>query len=212
MHRLLQGIHRFQREVFSSHERLFQRLVAGQQPEALFVTCSDARINPDLLMQARPGDLFVLRNAGNIIPDYGAGHGGEAATIEFALEVLGVRDIIVCGHSHCGAMQALLAPERLATLPATAAWLQLDEPARRLMAERYADLPEAARLNVAVQENVLLQLESLRTHPAPARRLEAGTLNLHAWVYKFETGEVFSFDPQQEQFLPLSKAGYRPSV
>jgi carbonic anhydrase len=212
MHKLLEGIHRFQRNVFSSHELHFQRLMQGQQPEVLFVTCSDSRLNPDLLMQASPGDLFVLRNAGNIIPAYGDGPGGEAATIEFALEVLGVRHIVVCGHSHCGAMTALLEPERMADLPATTAWLRLADPTRRLVSERYGHLAPEARLNVAIQENVLLQLESLRTHPSAARRLEDGTLNLHAWVYKFETGEVFSFHAEREQFVTLRATGYRPSV
>ena len=212
MHRLLQGIHRFQRDVFSEHEDQFVRLVQGQRPEVLFITCSDSRLNPDLLMQARPGDLFVLRNAGNIIPPHGTGPGGEAATIEFALASLGVRHIVVCGHSHCGAMQALLDPALQDGLPAMARWLQLAEPTRLLVQERYTHLDAAARLNVAIQENVLLQLETVRTHPAAARGLAAGGLNLHAWVYKFETGEVFSFDPRYEQFLPLQVAGYRPSV
>lgn len=212
MRKLLQGIHRFQRSVFSHHEALFQRLVQGQHPEALFITCSDARLSPELLLQTSPGDVFILRNAGNIIPEYGTGPGGEAATIEFALEVLGVQDIVVCGHSHCGAMNALLHPERLRALPATDRWLKLAEPTRRLVAERYAGLDPEHQLNVTVQENVLLQLEALRTHPAAAARLEAGRLNLHGWVYKFETGEVFSFDPDTEQFLPLRAAGYKPAV
>ncbi|HEX9759688.1 MAG TPA: carbonic anhydrase [Candidatus Acidoferrales bacterium] len=212
MHRLLQGIHRFQRDVFSEHEEHFVQLVQGQRPEVLFITCSDSRLNPDLLMQARPGDLFVLRNAGNIVPPYGAGPGGEAATIEFALEALQVRHIVVCGHSHCGAMQALLDPARQAGLPATTRWLQLAESTRRLVGERYAHLDATAQLNVAIQENVLLQLDALRTHPAAARGLAEGRLNLHAWVYKFETGEVFAFDARAEQFQPLKAAGYRPSV
>lgn len=212
MHKLLEGIHRFQREVFGGLEAHFARLAAGQAPEVLFVTCSDSRLNPDLLMQARPGDLFVLRNAGNIIPAHGTGPGGEAATIEFALEALGVRHIVVCGHSHCGAVQALLEPARAESLPAVAAWLRLAEPTRRLVAERYGHLDAAAQLNVAIQENVLLQLESLRTHPAAARALAAGRLNLHGWVYKFETGEVFAYDAGRGQFRPLRAAGYQPAV
>ncbi|MBI3991974.1 MAG: carbonic anhydrase [Candidatus Lambdaproteobacteria bacterium] len=212
MHKLLQGIHLFQRDVFGEHEEEFVRLVQGQHPEVLFITCSDSRLNPDLLMQARPGDLFVLRNAGNIVPPYGEGPGGEAATIEFALELLMVQHIVVCGHSHCGAMQALLRHEHQAALPATTRWLRLADPTRRLVHERYGHLPDDEQLNVAIQENVLLQLDTIRTHPSAARRLAEGRLNLHAWVYKFETGEVFSFDPRVEQFLPLKVAGYRPSV
>ena len=212
MHKLLEGIHRFQRDVFGDLEPHFARLAEGQAPEVLFVTCSDSRLSPDLLMQARPGDLFVLRNAGNIIPTHGTGPGGEAATIEFALEALGVRHIVVCGHSNCGAVQALLEPARAEGLPAVAAWLRHAEPTRRRGAERYAHLDAAAQLNVAIQENVLLQLESLRTHPAAERALAAGRLNLHGWVYKFETGEVFAYDAERGQFRPLRAAGYKPSV
>lgn len=212
MHKLLEGIHQFQREVFGQHEEHFLGLVRGQRPEVLFVTCSDSRLNPDLLMQAQPGDLFVLRNAGNIIPEYGTGPGGEAATIEFALEVLGVQHIVVCGHSHCGAMAALLQPEQAQALPAVTAWLRLAERTRQLVAERYAHLDEEARLNVAIQENVLVQMEALRTHPTAARALAEGRLNLHAWVYKFETGEVFCFDAERGQFRSLRAAGYKPSV
>src|SRR4051812_32800007 len=118
MQKLVDGIHHFQQNIFSSHERLFKRLVKGQNPLALFITCSDSRIDPMLLTQADPGELFIMRNAGNIVPPYGAVRGGEAATIEYAVSVLAVKEIIVCGHSHCGAMNALLQPDLLTKLPA----------------------------------------------------------------------------------------------
>ena len=104
MQKLLEGLHHFQQNIFSSQRELFERLAKGQSPETLFITCSDSRINPNLLTQTQPGELFILRNAGNIIPPYGAANGGEGATIEYAVAVLGVKDIIVCGHAHCGAM------------------------------------------------------------------------------------------------------------
>ena len=118
MQKLIQGIHQFQKESFRPLQGLFEELAKGQNPETLFITCSDSRIDPTLLTKAQPGDLFILRNAGNIIPPHGAGNGGEAATIEFAVAALGVKDIIICGHSHCGAMQGLLHPEQVASLPA----------------------------------------------------------------------------------------------
>src|SRR5579863_8006780 len=130
MQKLIQGIHQFQGKSFLPLQGLFEQLAKGQNPETLFITCSDSRIDPSLLTQSKPGDLFILRNAGNIIPPHGAGNGGEAATIELAVTALGVKDIIICGHSHCGAMHALLKPERVAALPAVASWLTHAETTR----------------------------------------------------------------------------------
>lgn len=133
MQKLVEGIHQFQQNIFTSQESLFQRLMRGQQPLALFITCSDSRIDPSLLTQTEPGELFIMRNAGNIVPSYGAVQGGEAATIEYAVSVLGVRDVIICGHSHCGAMGALLQPEQTAELPAVRDWLRHAEATSRIM-------------------------------------------------------------------------------
>lgn len=204
MQKLIEGIHHFQSTIFGSQRELFERLADGQRPDALFITCSDSRINPNLITQTEPGELFILRNAGNIVPSYGAGTGGEAATIEFAVAALGIQDIIVCGHSHCGAMHGLLHPDRLADLPAMAAWLAHAEATRRIIREKYQHLEEPALLTAAVEENVLVQLESLRTHPVVAAKLAASQLRLHGWVYKIETGEVFVYDPECGQFVPLT--------
>ena len=140
MQKLIQGIHQFQGESFLPLQGLFEQLAKGQNPETLFITCSDSRIDPNLLTQAKPGDLFILRNAGNIIPPHGAGNGGEAATIEFAVAALGVKDIIICGHSLCGAMQGLLHPEQVASLPALSSWLSHAEMTRRIMCDNYGHL------------------------------------------------------------------------
>ena len=204
MQKLLQGIHHFQDNVFSSQRELFERLAEGQHPDALFITCSDSRINPNLITQTEPGELFIIRNAGNIVPPYGAANGGEGATIEFAVVGLGIQHIIVCGHSHCGAMKGLLHPESLTGLPMMAAWLGHAEATRRIARQKYEDRPAEALLNVAIQENVLVQLENLRTHPAVAAALAGGKLKLHAWVYKIETGQVFAYDPERGQFAPLT--------
>jgi carbonic anhydrase len=203
MQQLIQGLHQFQASLFSSQQELFERLAHGQQPEALFITCSDSRLNPNLLTQTEPGELFILRNAGNIIPPAPA-PGGEAATIEYAVAALGVKDIIVCGHSHCGAMDGLLHPETLARLPFMTTWLSHAEKTRRIVRENYRHLTGQALLTATVEENVLVQLESLRTHPAVAAALGAGELSLHGWVYKFETGEVFAYDPARGQFVSLA--------
>lgn len=210
MQKLIQGLHEFQRNVFD--REFFERLAKGQSPETLFITCSDSRINPNLITQTEPGDLFIIRNAGNIVPPHGPAVGGEAATIEYAVSALKVRDVIVCGHSHCGAMQALIRPDDLKGLPAVAQWLGHAEATRRIMMENYRDLTGSALLSATVQENVLVQIENLRTQPAVAAALAAGTLRLHGWVFKIETGQVFAFDPDQRQFLPIKDAPAPPSA
>jgi carbonic anhydrase len=210
MEKLIQGIHQFQGKGFLPLQGLFEQLAKGQNAETLFITCSDSRIDPNLLTQSKPGDLFILRNAGNIIPPHGAGNGGEAATIEFAVAALGVKDIIICGHSLCGAMQGLLNPEQVARLPALSSWLSHAEMTRRIVQDNYGHLDESLLLNATIQENVLVQLEHLRTLPAVGSRLVRGDLHLHGWVYKIETGEVFAYDVEQAQFVKLAE--YKPQI
>jgi len=208
MQKLIEGLHQFQTTIFGSQRELFERLAQGQHPEVLFITCSDSRINPNLLTQTEPGELFILRNAGNLVPPYGAVQGGEAATIEFAVAGLGVKDIIVCGHSHCGAMKGLLEPPPSRDFPALTQWLSHAESTRRIVRDKYGDREGTSLLNVTIQENVLAQMENVRTHPVVASGLAQGKLKLHGWVYKIETGEVFSYDPESAQFLRLT--GQRP--
>jgi len=209
MQKLIQGIHQFQEENFRPLQGLFEQLSKGQTPETLFITCSDSRIDPNLLTHSQPGDLFILRNAGNIVPPHGAGNGGEAATIEFAVAALGVKDIIICGHSHCGAMKGLLEPEMVASLPAVSSWLSHAETTRRIVRDNYGHLAGDKLVTATVEENVLVQLENLRTLPAVASRLVRGDLHLHGWVYKIETGDVFAFDSSSGQFVPISQ--HQPS-
>ncbi|MBL8797166.1 MAG: carbonic anhydrase [Planctomycetia bacterium] len=207
MKRLVQGVHHFQSNIFSSQQELFERLAHGQNPDALFITCSDSRINPNLITQTEPGELFILRNAGNLVPPFGASNGGEGATIELAVAGLGIKDIIVCGHSHCGAMKALLNLEngdQGPPMPVFRSWLNHAEATRRIVRDKYPGLKGSDLLNVTIQENVLVQLENLRSHPTVAAGLSRGVLKLHAWVYKIETGQVFAYDPEQGQFAPLS--------
>ncbi|MBI1345585.1 carbonic anhydrase [bacterium] len=211
MQKLIQGIHQFRTEHFRPMQGLFEQLAKGQNPETLFITCSDSRIDPSLLTRSQPGDLFILRNAGNIVPAHGAVNGGEAATIEFAVAGLGVHDIIICGHSHCGAMRGLLNPETMTPFPAVASWLEHAETTRRIVRDNYTHLQGDRLITAAVEENVLVQLENLRTLPSVASRLVKGDLHLHGWVYKIETGEVFAYDTASGQFVPLAQYQYQPS-
>ncbi|MDA1162184.1 MAG: carbonic anhydrase [Planctomycetota bacterium] len=207
MQKLVEGIHQFQSDIFSAKQQLFETLADGQHPLALFITCSDSRIDPSLLTQTDPGELFIMRNAGNIVPPYGTIKGGEAATIEFAVGALEVRDIIICGHSHCGAMNGVLHPEKLDDLPAVRDWLTYADATQRIMHENYTHISEeTARLTATVEENVLVQLESLRTHPSVAAALARKQLRIHGWVYKFETGQVFAYHPDQGQYLPIDSS------
>lgn len=204
MEKLVEGFKKFQREVFGAKRELFSRLSESQVPRALFITCSDSRIDPTLLTQAEPGELFILRNAGNIVPSYGETMGGSTATIEYAVAVLGVKHVIVCGHTDCGVMRALLHPESVEDLPAVKNWMIQAETTRRMVRENYADLQGEELLVTTIQENVRIQLDHLRTHPTVAVRLRRGTLALHGWVYSIPTGDIWAYDEHKDVFVPLT--------
>ena len=165
MKNFIDGFIRFKRDVFPKRKQLFERLAGAQNPEALFITCADSRIVPDLIMQTEPGDLFICRNAGNIVPPYGEVQGGVSATIEYAVAVLNVSHIIVCGHTDCGAMKGILNPETLDELPTVKSWLSHGELARRVVKENYPELSESAKLHVLTEENVVAQLDHLANSP-----------------------------------------------
>jgi carbonic anhydrase len=211
MKRLIQGIHQFREDTFRPLQGLFEQLATGQHPDTLFITCSDSRIDPNLLTKSKPGDLFILRNAGNIVPPRGTASGGEAATVEFALRTLGVKDVIVCGHYHCGAMAALLNSQLTADLPDVAAWLRHADTTARILRDNYSHLTGEALQAAAVEEHVLVQLEHLQTLPAVASGLRRGDVRLHGWVYRIETGEVFAYDTQTGQFVAIETYPDAPS-
>lgn len=202
---LVEGVHHFQSRVFRDQRELFERLAVGQNPETLFITCSDSRIDPNLITHTVPGDLFVLRNAGNLVPAYGTVTGGEVATIEFAITGLDVKHIVVCGHTHCGAVKGMLKPELLGAMPSMAEWLCHAESARRIVKAVYPSLSGEPLQQIATEENVLTQLENLQTHPAVAVALAQGRLSLHGWVYDIEEGEIYAYDPAVSQFQPLGQ-------
>ncbi len=198
MRKILKGLHQFQTNYFSSHREMFEQLAMGQHPRILFITCSDSRIDPNLITQTEPGELFIIRNAGNIIPPYGATNGGEGATIEYAIKALGIRDIIVCGHSHCGAIKGLLQLDNLTEeMPLVRDWLKYAEGTRQLLKENYKGYEGEDLLTVAIEENVLTQIDNLRTYPIIHAKLYSGQLNIHAWVYKIETGGVYVYSAER---------------
>ncbi|HEX4967371.1 MAG TPA: carbonic anhydrase [Nitrospiraceae bacterium] len=210
MEKLVKGFLKFRTEVFGKKKELFTRLSESQAPRALFITCSDSRIDPTLLTQTDPGELFILRNAGNLVPPYGSMQGGSTATIEYAMAVLKVPHIIVCGHTDCAVMKALLHPENVQDLPAVKEWVGQAETTRRLMREYYPDLRGNARLIKTTQENVRSQLDHLRTHPSVAVLLRQKKVDLHGWVYSIATGDVWVYDFVSEGFISLlDKSSHR---
>lgn len=203
MQRLIAGYSRFRKDVYPHRRSLFQQLASKQTPEALFITCSDSRIVPDLITQSEPGDLFICRNAGNIVPAYGEVNGGVSATIEYAVQVLKVRSIIVCGHSDCGAMKGVLHPGTVQEMRTVASWLRHADTARQVVETNYGPMDEARTLRALTEENVIAQLQNLRTHPAVAAKIAAGSLQIFGWLYEIHTGEVRSYEPEEKRFVPL---------
>src|SRR5215475_10385529 len=212
MEKLVRGVHHFQTTTFNAHRELFDSLSQGQQPETLLITCSDSRIAPELLMQTQPGDLFVLRNAGNLIPPYVASNGGAGATIEYAVAALGVKHAIVMGHSNCGAMKGLLNPKSLADMPLVGEWLKHADATRHRVDERYPNFKGADLLDAAIKENVLVQLDNLRAYPKVAALMAKGALTLHGWIYEIESGQILAYDPQVSHFVPIISGSVLPTL
>ena len=204
MQKLEAGVHQFQANYFARNKRLFEKLSEGQRPEVLFITCCDSRVVPNLITSASPGDLFIVRNVGNIVPSVGRGVlGGVSAAIQYAIEVLEIGHVIVCGHTQCGAIDAILHPERVQHLPFVKRWLAESARIPQLIEERYGHLTGEERVTAAIEENVLVQLENLRSFDFVARRLDAGTLTMAGWVFSIAKGQVFDYDVQSGQFMAI---------
>lgn len=204
MNKLINGFMRFKSDVFPKEQDFFEELASGQHPEALFITCADSRIVPDVITQTRAGDLFVSRTVGNQVPQHGSGNDfGVASAIEYALGALNVRHIVVCGHSDCGAMKAVLHPEKLAAFPSTAAWLKNAEPARAAVCQNHPEASDRDLLRLLTEENVIAQMENLKTHPQVASRLAQGELEIHGWLYEIHSGEISTYSAAAGGFRPL---------
>ena len=204
MQDIISGFLRFQQEVFPARKELFKTLASGQTPKALFISCSDSRMVPELVTQREPGDLFVIRNAGNIVPSFGPEPGGVSATVEYAVAQLKVTDIVICGHSDCGAMTAVATCACLDHMPAVRNWLRHADAAR-MINEAKPHLTEQERIDGMVRENVIAQLNNIRTHPSVALGLAQGRLALHGWVYDIESGSIDALDTAKNQFVPLAE-------
>ncbi|WP_095139724.1 carbonic anhydrase [Pseudomonas sp. Irchel s3a10] len=200
---IVDGFLHFHHEVFPQQEELFKKLATAQSPRAMFITCADSRIVPELITQSSPGDLFVTRNVGNVVPPYGQMNGGVSTAIEYAVLALGVQHIIICGHSDCGAMRAVLNTESLEKMPTVKAWLRHAEVAKTMVHENCNCADEKESMPILTEENVIAQLQHLRTHPSVASRMANGQLFIHGWVYNIETSEIKAYDADQGRFLPL---------
>jgi len=201
MRKLLKGLHKFQSSYFPANQEIFEQLAEGQKPRVLFITCSDSRIVPHLITQSGVGELFVIRNAGNLVPPFGAANGGEGAAIEYAIHALGIEQVIICGHSNCGAMKGLLKLEKLRTeMPLVYEWLQHAESTRRLIQENYADTKGEELLAITMAENVVTQIENLKTYPVIRSKLHQNKMAIYGWIYDIETGEVLAYNPETDEF------------
>ena len=225
MKKLLQGIVDFRRDARPSCKDTFAQLALGQRPDTLFIACSDSRVVPNLFASSNPGDLFVVRNVGNLIPTCGdLGHStsdeSEAAAIEFALLNLPVSEIIVCGHSECGAMSALARGTPVAQAPNLNGWMRHAEGSRVRLESGSPVGGHLARHNQLSQLNVLEQIEHLKTYPIVRQRLQEGRLELHGWWFDIKEADVYGFDAEASRFLLIddeyarvlqARADLRPS-
>ena len=206
MNELIGRVYGFSKQVFPNQSALYSKLATdGQSPKALMIACADSRVAPEHIMQAEPGDLFVCRNAGNIVPPYAMQNGGVTSTVEYAVMVLGIRDIIVCGHSDCGAMKAVANPAGLEKMPNVAAWLKHSCAAEQVVNEGYPEMENGDRVRAISLENVVAQLNHLRTHPSVAAGIARGEIALHGWFFDIGAGQVLALDGRTGRFLPLTE-------
>ena len=211
LEQLKQGVRRFQAEVYPQQAGMLEQAATeGQRPHTLFITCADSRIDPVAITSANPGEIFVTRNIGNMVPAYGEMLGGVSAVIEFAVATLGVQHVVVCGHTQCGAVKALLQPASVEKLPTVKAWLKNAHAAvavAETLHQREEDAnPATARpaVDILTEENVLLQMQHLKTHPSVAGALAIGNLTLSGWIYNIATGEVRIAEDGQRVFKTIT--------
>jgi len=205
MDKLINGFEHFRRVTFPEKRQLMQKLAGAQNPHTMIITCADSRVAPEFFTSSEPGDVFVCRNVGNIVPPYAQFTGGVSAAIEYAVAVLGVRDIIICGHSDCGAMKASLKPDSVAHFPAVSAWLRHAHIAKHVVDRNYEFESPHDELAAMTEENVIAQLDHLRTHPAVAARLAAGQLGIHGWVFDIESAQVRAYSAEKRAFVSLEE-------
>jgi carbonic anhydrase len=205
MNPFVTGYRKFRREVYAPNEARYHALAHSQTPQTLFITCSDSRVMPATITQTEPGELFQCRVVGNIVPAHGNAAGGVTSAVEYAVMVLQVKHIVICGHSDCGAMRAFSHPEELTELRSVHAWIEHAASAIAMANEHDPALEGDDFLRALAKENVVSQLQHLRTHPCVATRLRKGTLQIYGWYYDIGEGTLEQFDEDHERFFPLDQ-------
>ncbi len=203
--RIAEGVTKFQTEIFPAQREMFERLKLGQDPLALFVTCADSRVNPNLVTQTDPGEIFIERNPGNIVPSYVEFVGGVTAGVEYAMRVLKVPVIVICGHTDCGVMKALLNPEQVEGMPGVQKWMSHAFDARRRMLSDCGGASQEEQLRRMTEYNVLGQIENLKTHPSVRDRLQKQEIEIRGWVYDIGNGSIREADPESGRFELLGQ-------
>jgi carbonic anhydrase len=203
MERLVEGHKKFLKEVFPARKSHFHLLAEGQAPMWLFITCADSRVLPDMILGTEPGDLFISRSIGNVVPKTSGDVDGVTATIEYAVEVLRVRHAIICGHSDCGALKAALDHKSLENLPRARRWLEHVEAAFAYKQPLNPADGESAELAAVIRGNVVAQLMNLRAQPPVAQALAKGRLTAHGWYYDIMTGQIEEYDEKQKRFVTV---------
>jgi len=201
LERLAAGVKRFREEVFPARRTTYESVARRQKPDTLLITCADSRLDPELLTQSAPGQIFVERNPGNLVPVHSHERVGVAASVEYAVDVLGVSTIVICGHSDCGAVKSFLQPSLFRKHPAVGRWIEYGLPAVRRVAGDLGRAPGVQDIDALTEANVLLQMEHLRTHPCISRQIgEHGKLRVLGWVFDIETGLVRAYDESTRHF------------
>ncbi len=203
--RIVEGVRKFQSEVYPAQRAMFESLKGRQQPIAMFITCADSRVVPNLFTQTGPGDFFIERNPGNLVPRYGDFVGGVSAGVEYAMVVLKVPLIVVCGHTDCGVMKGLLRADQVNGLPAVQEWMRHAFEARHRVTRDHSGMPEAEKLRVITEYNVLAQIENLKSHPSVHSRAISGEVEIRGWVYDIGDGSIWAADPESGRFEKIGK-------
>ncbi len=207
--KIVEGVKKFQADVYPAQREMFEKLKAKQQPIALFITCADSRVVPNLFTQTGPGDFFVERNPGNLVPDYSEFVGGVSSGIEYAMLVLKVPLIVVCGHTDCGVMKALLHDEQGYGLPAMQQWMRYASDARHRVIRDHSHASEGEKLRLITEYNVLKQIENLKSHPSVSSRVNRGEVEICGWVYDIGNGSVSAAEPDTGEFVRMGSGADR---
>ena len=204
MKKIVMGYKNFHSNLFNKRKSFFSKLSTGQSPEVLFITCSDSRVDPNLLTSSEPGDLFVIRNAGNIIPPHKNTSCGFAASVEFAINAIGIKHVIICGHSDCGAMKGALDELKVKNLPDVQKWLNYTKPGVGYSKAKSSSI-SLNDITEFTQRNVLVQIQNLKTHPCVIEKLQTGSVDIHGWVYDIGQGYIKVFAEASKLFVPIEK-------